>query len=151
VEAQLDLGRLREILDIQDIASQHISGKSARKLKPEVVYLGLYHFDSSNNAHRELAIQHCVRAQALATLKLLQVKGVDPSTCMDKLEGLVWFDFLCMCNYCFLYVHAWYEKDAAVLSISVEVCTCGKLKCDNEYFFLSLLATCEPGSDGRDQ
>jgi hypothetical protein len=89
VEAQLDIGRLRRLLGTRDLAGPEISDKSARKLKPDVIYLGLYHFESNNNEYRELAIQQCVRAQVRATLKMLEVKGVDPRTYMDRLEAIV--------------------------------------------------------------
>jgi hypothetical protein len=89
LEAQLDTSRLRDILRDQDIAEPEISERSARKYKPDTVYLGLYRFSNNNTAHRELALQRCVRAQIRATLKWLEATGVDPRSCMNKLEQLV--------------------------------------------------------------
>lgn len=88
-EAQLHISMLRDIIDVQATGEEKSSKRASRKLKPETVYLGMYRFSSANEDHRKQALQQSVRAIFRAALKLIETKGVDPSTCMDKLKALV--------------------------------------------------------------
>lgn len=89
-EAQLNMKSLREMLEGQiETSDADCSEKRARKLKPDAVYLGLYHFSASNKEHKKKAREQSSQAIARAALKFVETKGIDPNTCMEKLKVLV--------------------------------------------------------------
>ena len=88
---QLELSRLREILPVDDAVKeanpQH--KQVGKKLKPENVYLGVYHLSSTSTAHRHAALQQSSRALLRASLRLLEDRGIDPRSCADQLKKAV--------------------------------------------------------------
>lgn len=91
MEAQLDVNRLKGIIDPQRATDMIRLDNGDRKVKPEAIYIGLCYFDASEPQSRELAVQLCDRANTRAALKLLELLGVDPASFKDELMKIVCF------------------------------------------------------------